>query len=114
MQSAEAPVVFARWERLTLWLFQRTADFPRRLRYSLTSRIEVRTLDVYEDLVVARYDPMARGAALLRVSRGVDGIRLLVRLARDLGCLSLSQAEHVFTELDEVGRMVGGWIRSVG
>lgn len=111
MSSPEVPVVFARWETFTLWLFQRTADFPRRLRASLTTRIELTCLDVHQALVDARF-ARDRAGALDCANADLDRLRLLLRLARDLGCLAARQAEHAFLAIDEVGRMVGGWKRS--
>ena len=108
------PVVFARWESFIRWLMERTAGFPKRLRHTLTHRIEARALDVYEQLAVARYAPARRRDALDRVSADVDVLRLLLRLARDLRCLSVGQADTAFEHLDEVGRMVGGWRRHAG
>lgn len=104
----EVPVVFAHWERFTVWLFEHTAVFPKRLRQSLTARIEARCLEVFEGLAEARYTRQPR-AALDRVSNALDGLRLLLRLATELRCWSLSQGSHAAVQLDEAGRMIGGW-----
>jgi hypothetical protein len=107
---AEIPVVFAHWERFTVWLFERTAGFPKRLRHSLTHRIEARCLDVYEGLATARYSRSPR-RALGEVSVALDGLRLLLRLATSLQCWSARQGQHAAEQLDEAGRMVGGWMK---
>ncbi len=107
---AELPAAFATWEPFVRWLFQRTAGFPRRLRASLTRRIEERALDVYEGLSLARYSRRPADA-LHRVNLDLDRLRLLLRLARDLGALSHAQADHAAEQVDDVGRQVGGWLR---
>ena len=108
--APEVPVVFAHWERFATWLFERTAGFPRRLRHSLTQRIEQRTLDVHEALVEARYG-RGRVAALERANLDLERLRLLLRMARDLNALPRGSAEHAFAQVDEAGRMVGGWLK---
>lgn len=112
MPAPDVPVVFARWESFTLWLFQRTASFPRRLRHSLTHRIETTCLDIHEALVDARFS-RDRVGALRHANVRMDSLRLLLRLATELRCLSHKQAAHAHERIDECGRMVGGWLRSL-
>ena len=50
---------FARWYEFVRWLLPTTATFPKRLRFTLTQRIDNLALDVVEGLVEARY---SRGA----------------------------------------------------
>ncbi len=107
----EVPIAFATWERFSVWLFERTAGFPKRLRHSLTQRIELRCLDVLEGLTTARYGRRPR-AALQRTSEALDNLRLLLRLATSLQCWSTRQEHHAAAALDEVGRMVGGWLKA--
>ena len=108
--APEVPVVFAHWERFTVWLFERSAGFPKRLRFSLTHRVESRTLDIHEALVEARYG-VGRVAALERANLDLERLRLLLRLVRDLNAMPSKQAEHAFEQVDEAGRMVGGWLK---
>ena len=83
----DVPIAFARWERFTVWLFEHTARFPKRLRHSLTHRIELRCLDVFEGLTAVRYASRPQ-AALKRTSAALDSLRLLLRLATSLHCWS--------------------------
>ena len=43
----------------------------------------------------------------------LDLLRAQVRLAQQLGWLDFRKYEHWATLLDEVGRMIGGWIKSM-
>lgn len=105
------PVVLVRWEDFLVWLFERTAGFPRRIRASITTRIEQRALDVYEGLEQARWEPARRARLLAEVDQGIGLLRILVRLAHRHHALSSGAYEHAAAELDTVGRMVGGWRR---
>lgn len=106
----ETPIVFAHWESFTVWLFQRTAGFPKRLRHSLTHRIEQTALDIHGALIEARYG-VARIEALESANLDLEKLRLLLRLARDLGSMPHASADCAFEQVDEAGRMVGGWLK---
>ncbi len=54
---------------------------------------------------------MGRVAALERANLDLERLRLLLRLARDLNAMPISQAAHAFEQVDEAGRMVGGWLK---
>jgi hypothetical protein len=43
----------------------------------------------------------------------INGIRYLLRLAKDLKLLTLDSYGFAAGRLDEVGRMIGGWQKSV-
>ena len=109
MADQVLPVV-ALWERTLHDLLQRTRKFPRNLRYTLANRIDNLALDVYEGLVEARYT-RDKLDILRRVNLTIEKIRLLTRLSHDEGYLDRRGFEQVARNLDEAGRMVGGWIK---
>jgi hypothetical protein len=43
-----------------------------------------------------------------------DALKLLVRLSKDTGCLTNNQYLQMESKLQETGRMLGGWIKSLG
>jgi len=67
-----------------------------------------------EALGAARY---GRGpekqARLAGASEALDRLRLLLRMAFDLRCLSPARYEELSRMEREVGRMLGGWRKSV-
>ncbi|MEM7585627.1 MAG: diversity-generating retroelement protein Avd [Acidobacteriota bacterium] len=109
-QQANVPVVFTQWEAFVGWLLERTQKLPRRLRFTFVSRIDNLALDVFELLVEARYTRQ-RAPILRRVNLNLEKLRLLLRLVHDQGHLDRRAFAHAVTKIDEVGRMVGGWLR---
>ena len=109
----EAPALVLLWESVLGDLLDRTARFPKVVRFTFANRIENLALDVLEDLVAARYAP--KGEALGPLQRA-DGrlarLRVLVRLAHGRRYLDHRGYEHVSRGLDEAGRMLGGWRRA--
>ena len=94
-----------------LWLVLTVEKFPRRQKFLLGDRIQATALDVVERLIEATYT-RSRQTFLRDANMGIEKLRVLFRLAMDLRHLDPRRYEHAARELDEVGRMVGGWIRT--
>lgn len=50
---------------------------------------------------------------LLRANSQLDLLKLLIRLARDIKAIKQSQYLLLEERLQEVGKMLGGWLRSL-
>ena len=109
----DPPALFVHWEGFTGWLLCRTEKFPKRVRFTLTTRIDNLALDVFERVVEARYS-RERRALLDRINLDLEKLRLLLRLARDQRVLDQRSFSHAVAEIDTAGRMVGGWTLSLG
>lgn len=106
--------VVERTHALISWILPAVARFPRAHRYSLGARIESRAYGLLERLVRAAYlDRMRKAAALDDANVEVEVLRHEFRIAYSLRLVSAGQVEHATRMLDEVGRQVGGWRRSV-
>ena len=96
---------------LLTWVAERVAKSPRAHRFTVGDRLLHACLDVTENLVGAS-SLRAKRADLTAASRGLVRARVLMRLAHTLRCVSEAQHLHSAQESDEVGRMLGGWLRS--
>jgi predicted kinase len=94
--------------RFMLWLVPTVDKFPRSQKFLLGDRIQATALDVLERLIEATFT-RARAALLAAANLGIEKLRLLFRLAHDLKFLDMRRFEHAARQLDEIGRMVGGW-----
>ena len=102
--------VFVRWVEFVKWLLPTTEKFPKRVRFTFSSRIDNLALDVVEDLVEARY-ARRKADRLRRINLKLERLRVLLRLCHELTYLPHGSYEFAMRSLDEVGRMVGGWIK---
>jgi len=109
--SVAPPVIAIRMEGLTAWVLERAAKFPRDHKFTIGDRLVETCLDITCELVEASYK-RDRAAVLASASRGLVRARVLFRLARNLRLVSESQHLHFAKESGEVGRMLGGWIKS--
>ena len=91
-----------------LWLVPTVEQFPRRQKFLLGDRLQATALDVLERLVEATYT-RDRRPHLTAANLGIEKLRFLCRLAKDLGHLDARRYEHAARSLDETGRLVGGW-----
>ena len=97
--------------RFLLWLVPTIEGFPRSQKFMLGDRIQSIALAVLEALIEATYS-RSRDRQLSEANLGLEKLRVLFRLAKDLRHLDARRYEHAARSLDEVGRMVGGWIKA--
>jgi hypothetical protein len=97
--------------QFVVWLVPAVDKFPRAQKFLLGDRIQSTALDVLEGLVEATYS-RNRGPVLRAVNLKLEKLRLLFRLASDLQILDLRRYEHAARSIDEIGRLVGGWLKA--
>ena len=98
-------------QRFLLWLVPTVEKFPRSQKFTLGDRIQSTALDVLERLIEATYT-RSRAKTLQAANLGVEKLRILFRLATDLRVLDLRRYEFAARSLDEIGRLIGGWLRN--
>ncbi|MGO9743424.1 MAG: diversity-generating retroelement protein Avd [Roseiarcus sp.] len=105
------PAVEAHFQFL-LWLVPTVEKFPRDQKFLLGDRIQTTALDVLEFLVEATYT-RDRRALLARANLGIEKLRFLFRLAFELKHLGSRRYEYAARSLNEIGRLIGGWLEAL-
>lgn len=103
--------LFVKTYDFLLWIIPLTLKFPKAQRFLLAERLSGMVLDFYDLIVDAVQEPALTDARLESADKLLTKIRLYVRLSFDLGCLSQGQWEHAGRQMDELGRLIGGWQR---
>jgi len=98
---------------LCVVLYGHVNRFPRAERGLLGRVILDDALQLLTVLTVATRRT-ARGESLEEASGRLDALRIALRLSRRLGFLSNGGYEEVSKVADEVGRMLGGWLKHEG
>lgn len=105
-------VIFTRMFDLLTWLLPHCEHFPKAQRYLVVQRLGNAALDFQEALFHANAE---RGEERLAYLHQADGdlttLRLYVRLAYQWQWLNSGQYEHVSGMIEEIGRLLGGWLR---
>lgn len=106
-------VIFTRTFDLLTWLLLRCDKFPKSQRFVVTQRLQGAALDFQE----AIHDANARSGSerliyLQAADANLSKLRLYLRLAARWGWLTGGQYEHVSRMVAEIGKLLGGWIKT--
>src|SRR3954449_13404962 len=111
MERGEELTVITKTYDLILWSCNHTSRFPRNHRFVLGERIERNLYGLLEILIAARYTKN-RQRLLEDANLTLEVLRFQMRLAKDLQCLKVESYGFAARSIDEIGRLVGGWLRS--
>jgi hypothetical protein len=110
--------IFVKTYDLLLWLIPQTTTFPREQRFVMARYVQDAALRFQEYLIEAGTLPQANStdkvAYLNRADVELTKLRFHLRLCRDLKLLDPGQHRHVSSMVDEIGRLLGGWFKSLG
>ncbi len=109
---SQTPIAVVKAYDLVLWLVPKVEKFARPYRFTVGDRTVNLALDLLLLLVEAAYT-RDKAEVLDRANRRANGVRYLLRLAKDLRLLTLDSYGFAAERLDEIGRMLGGWQKSV-
>ena len=108
--SLDIPI-FAKTYEFYKVLTNQVISFPKTKRYTLGQRLDDIALDIFE-LLSSIPTTNDKVSTLNQISIKLDLLKILVRLAKD----SLALNDKVYLELQEIlqeiGRMLGGWIKA--
>ena len=112
---ADIPLVHTLYTAYAAW-HELVLKFPKSQRYSLGEQCSKQLLCVLETIFVAAalLNGAEKTTRLREASGKIDTLKLLVRLAKDCKCISNSQYLDMESRLHEAGKMLGGWIKSMG
>lgn len=103
--------IFTRTYDFLRWVIPVTVKFPRQQRFVLADTIQTTALLLQEQFIEASY--AQNPIPLLRKSDiTLTKLRTYLRLCQDLKLLSFKQYEHGSQMVNEIGRLLGGWINS--
>ncbi|MBU6214759.1 diversity-generating retroelement protein Avd [Patescibacteria group bacterium] len=86
---------------------------PKQDRYTLWQRCENLLLEVFEGIMLASQMPKSDKVPVLeRTSLKLNFLRVFIRLTKDVKAIDNKKYLAIEASLDEIGRMLGGWIRS--
>jgi len=97
-----------------LWLFQKINSFPKKQRFALGQRIENTGLEILKLIIHANNEKNTakKLECLKEINTQLEILRSLLQISFDLKFMNARSLEFIITQIDEVGRMLGGWIKS--
>jgi hypothetical protein len=112
--GSDLPIVVTKWYAYAKWVLERVESFPKSQRFILGQRLSNHVMYVLETLVKASYARENKNDLLRQANDGIEMTRWIVRMAHDRELLAPKQFEFSAVQLNECGRMVGGWLRQRG
>jgi len=86
---------------------------PKKDKFTLGERLQNLTLDCAGLFIEAGYkDKYQRAAVLEKAAIKLDLLKILTRLAQESKAISTRQYLSLEEKLQEIGRMLGGWLKS--
>jgi len=83
---------------------------PKSYRGSLARDLQGGLTRMLVGIVAANHDPARRQEIIRRIDIDLEGVRTLLRLSHDLKLVPTKQYGVLAARLDEVGRLLGGWL----
>lgn len=113
MNNNDVPVLNKSYDLYKLFHEYRKV-VPKQDRFTIYERSENVILGTIELLLEASYGDKERKMVILeKASVKLNVLRFLVRLMKETKTFDLKKYTAIEMIIDEIGRMVGGWIRSL-
>jgi len=94
-------------------LYQYIKLFPKKDRYSLGQNIENTTLEIFEYFFqITHLSGQEKLFLLQKTSNKLDILKILIRLAKDVQAIDNKKYLQLEQLLQEVGKMLGGWLKA--
>jgi len=85
--------------------------FPKTKRYTLGQKLDNTALEMFELLFSVPFS-QNKTSTLRLISIKLDLLKVLLRLAKETQALTNKAYIELQTQLQEIGKMLGGWIRA--
>ena len=112
MEENDIPIFKKLYELYKLIHLYRVS-IPKADRYTIWQRGEDTCLELLELVIGASLENKERKAAFLKkASTKLNLLRVFIRLAKDTKAVDQKKYLALQTLMDEIGRMLGGWLKS--
>jgi len=113
MDDFDIPI-FKKSYELYKVIYSYRITIPKQDRYTLWQRCENLSLDIIEGILFAsQISKQEKLSVLKKISLKLNFLRVFLRLSKETKALNLKK--YIVTEemIDEVGKMLGGWLKSI-
>lgn len=109
--AVDSLVIKRKVEDAIVYAFQALTHFPKSERFTSAAEIRKSFLRILA-LIVRANKTRNRLPLLYDLDVELDVLRSLVRVSQSMGYLPFGKYEQISMHLAEIGRMLGGWIKS--
>ena len=105
--------LFHKWYEFMKWLHSLLNKFPKSEKYTMAQKIENISMNVLEGIIQSNND-FDKTDSIKKTIVELDKLRVFFRMSKDLNFISFNQYEFGVKQIDEIGRMLGGWLKKYG
>lgn len=109
MGKLEEYTVFIKYYSFFKYCLDRVEAFPRISKFTIGDRIVNILCDIQEQIIEGIYTK-DRYKILKQINLNIEKIRIYMRISFERKYISIRQYEYIVSELNEIGKMIGGWI----
>ena len=110
-EQIEIPVIKKLYD-LYCYTHKMILVFPKHERYSLGEKMEISIIEIIELIVSGNAQPKNfKDTYLLNANAKIEVLKILYRLAFDIEIIKDKQYLKTEEYLQEIGKMLGGWIK---
>ncbi|MBP9864134.1 four helix bundle protein [Patescibacteria group bacterium] len=114
MQEIHESSVFQKSYDLYKAIHVTIKKYPKGDRYSLGEKTQIQVLDLIEAITKAGHAKKEwKVPQIEQAIIKLELIKVLIRLGYDTHCLNEKQSLNIQEKIQEIGRMLGGWKRSI-
>ena len=107
----ESPL-YVRTYDLLMWLIPQVQKFPREYRFTVSEHIQKLLIGFQDNLIKAGKEKTdVKKNTLQEADIQLAQLRFWIRFSRDKELLKFQQYEHVIKMVNEVGRLLGAWLK---
>ncbi len=112
MNDIDIPIIKKTYELYKTFYAYR-ADVSKQDRYTIWQKCENCLLEVLEGILFAsQMGKVEKLPILEKTSMKLNFLRMFIRLMKDIKTIDNKKYLILEADIDEIGRMLGGWIRS--
>lgn len=94
--------------------YQCLSNLPKKDRYGIGQRCENHILDLIEQTIKASKSRREnKQAVLYEISLKLDILKIFIRLMKEIRAIDLKKYTFFQGYINEIGKMLGGWIKSI-
>jgi retron-type reverse transcriptase len=104
--------VFHKTYEFIKWLHFLLNKFPKSVKYTMAQKIENTSLNVLEGIIQSNNE-FDKEDSIKQTIIELDKLRVFFRMSKDMQFISFEQYENGARQIDEIGRMLGGMLKSI-
>ena len=102
-------VIFQKTYDFLLWINPAINKFPKNQKFVLGQKTELKILELMHSMILAN-NASEKSEHMKQAGVELDELRVLIRLAKDLRYISIKKYETAAEKMNEIGRLLTGWM----